>query len=402
MTKQRVVILYGGQADEHPISCISAAGVLKAIDRERFEPIPVGITRDGIWIVNGEDPRNWDLGSGELPEVRLSEHSQPLVLDIARSGDGFYAGSHETLVAAAERPAGYRAALSPQELHAEGASLTSLGHIDAVFPVLHGPYGEDGSVQGLLEVMGVPYVGCSVLASAVCMDKHFTKVLLKSAGIPVAPGITVDARTVACGESIEAAGDELVGLVRKAGLKYPVFVKPSRAGSSFGVTKVGEENAKDLAHALFEASQHDWRVLIEEGIEAREVECAVFNPVEGEQPQTSWPGEIVLDKPSDEAFYDFDSKYMDLTAAHVEVPAQLPEETLQKVRHIAAKAFQVVDGRGLSRVDCYVLPDGQIMVNEINTMPGFTPISMYRQAWEATGISYSDLITQLIEGVCAE
>ncbi|BDR53569.1 D-alanine--D-alanine ligase [Bombiscardovia nodaiensis] len=399
--KQRIVVLYGGRADEHPISCISAAGVLKAIDRERFEPIPVGITREGLWLVGGEDPRGWDLGGEHLPEVTVSAEARPVLLDIARGADGFYAGSHAELLArvsaVSDSPVvSFAGAEVPDD---QRQALTSLGHIDAAFPVLHGPFGEDGTVQGLLEMMGVPYVGCGVFASAACMDKHFTKILLQAAGIPVAPGITVDARTLAGGESIEASGDELVGLVREAGLRYPVFVKPSRAGSSFGVVKVESENAKDLAQALFEASRHDWRVLIEEGIAAREIECAVFDPVEGQEPQTAWPGEIVLDKPADDAFYDFDSKYMDSAASHVEVPAKLPEETLQAVRQTAARAFQAVDGRGLSRVDCFVLPDGQVMVNEINTMPGFTPISMYPKAWEATGLPYSRLITQLIDGV---
>ncbi|BDR54151.1 D-alanine--D-alanine ligase [Bombiscardovia apis] len=393
MAKQRIVVLYGGRADEHSISCISAAGVLRAIDRDRFEPIPVGITRLGTWIVDGEDPRNWELSGDSLPQVSITPSARPVVIDLAQGADGFYAGVHEEL------SDGEAGAEQLPTLGQETRSLTSLGHIDAVFPVLHGPYGEDGTVQGLLEMMGLPYVGCGVFASAACMDKHFTKIVLSAAGIPVAPGITVDARTLAGGESIEAAGDELVGLVREAGLTYPVFVKPSRAGSSFGVTKVESENAKDLARALFEASRHDWRVLIEQGITAREIECAVFDPVAGQEPQTSWPGEIVLDRPADDAFYDFDSKYMDAQASHVEVPANLPDETLQLVRQTAARAFTAMDCHGLSRVDSFVLPDGSIMVNEINTMPGFTPISMYPKAWETTGIAYVDIITQLIEGV---
>ncbi|RBP99730.1 D-alanine--D-alanine ligase family protein [Bifidobacterium xylocopae] len=396
MVKQRVAVLYGGRADEHPISCVSAAGVLNAMDRDRFDPLPIGITREGLWIVGGDDPRGWDLGGSDLPEVTVTEASRPVLLDIAEGADGFYAGDHADLDKGQSGPS--RPPLVGSAA-GRGQSLESLGHIDAVFPVLHGPFGEDGTVQGLLEMMGVPYIGCGVFASAVCMDKHFTKIVLQAAGIPVAPGITVDARTLAGGESIEASGDELVGLVREAGLRYPVFVKPSRAGSSFGVTKVEAENAKDLARALFEASRHDWRVLIEEGIQAREIECAVFDPVEGEGPQTAWPGEIVLDRPADDAFYDFDSKYMDAAASHVEVPAKLPEATLETVRQTAARAFRAVDGRGLSRVDCFVLPDGRVMVNEINTMPGFTPISMYPKAWEATGLSYSDLITQLITGI---
>lgn len=375
MAKKRIVVLYGGKADEHPISCISTAGVLKAMDTERFEPIPVGITKDGQWIVNGEDPRGWDLSSDALPEVKVTPESRPVLLDVSRGCDGFLVG---------------------------GDTVESLGHIDAVLPVLHGPYGEDGTIQGLLEMMNVPYVGCGVLASAACMDKHYTKVLLNAAGIATAPGITLDARSFDASDGFASDAAAIMAEVEAAGLRYPLFVKPSRAGSSFGVTKVEREgDAAELAAAVFEASHHDWRVLIEQGIDAREIECAVLCAKPGDEPKASWPGEIVLDRREDggDQFYDFDSKYMDSSASHVEVPANLPEETLQRVRETAIKAFKAVDGMGLSRVDSFVTADGAIMINEINTMPGFTPISMYPKAWEATGLSYTDLITTLIEGV---
>lgn len=375
MAKKRIVVLYGGKADEHPISCISTAGVLKAMDTVRFEPIPVGITKSGQWIVNGEDPRGWDLSDDALPEVKVTPQSRPVLLDVSRGCDGFLVG---------------------------GDTVESLGHIDAVLPVLHGPYGEDGTIQGLLEMMNVPYVGCGVLASAACMDKHYTKVLLNAAGIATAPGVTLDARSFDASDGFASDAAAIMAEVEAAGLRYPLFVKPSRAGSSFGVTKVEREgDAAELAAAVFEASHHDWRVLIEQGIDAREIECAVLCAKPGDEPKASWPGEIVLDRREDggDQFYDFDSKYMDSSASHVEVPANLPEETLQRVRETAIKAFKAVDGMGLSRVDSFVTADGAIMINEINTMPGFTPISMYPKAWEATGLSYTDLITTLIEGV---
>ena len=375
MAKKRIVVLYGGKADEHPISCISTAGVLKAMDTERFEPIPVGITKSGQWIVNGEDPRGWDLSGDALPEVKVTPQSRPVLLDVSRGCDGFLVG---------------------------GDTVESLGHIDAVLPVLHGPYGEDGTIQGLLEMMNVPYVGCGVLASAACMDKHYTKVLLNAAGIATAPGVTLDARSFDASDGFASDAAAIMAEVEAAGLRYPLFVKPSRAGSSFGVTKVEREgDAAELAAAVFEASHHDWRVLIEQGIDAREIECAVLCAKPGDEPKASWPGEIVLDRREDggDQFYDFDSKYMDSSASHVEVPANLPEETLRRVRETAIKAFKAVDGMGLSRVDSFVTADGGIMINEINTMPGFTPISMYPKAWEATGLSYTDLITTLIEGV---
>ena len=378
MTKKRVVFLYGGKADEHSISCISAAGVLSAVDESRFEIVRIAITKQGEWIVGGEDPRNFHMEEGELPVITKTAETRDVVLDPAKGADGF-------LVREAD------------------GTLTSLGHIDAVFPVLHGPNGEDGTLQGLLEMMQVPYVGCGVLASAACMDKYYAKQLFKAAGINVAPGIALDARKFAsdAANNFAAYANEILAQVEAAKLEYPLFVKPSRAGSSFGVTKVESRYAKALADAVFEASKHDWRVLIEQGIDAREIECAVLAARDGEEPQASWPGEVVLDKrqAGEDQFYDFDSKYMDSAASHVEVPADLPEETLQRVRKTALAAFKAADGRGLSRVDSFVTKDGRVILNEINTMPGFTPISMYPKAWEATGISYSGLITKLIEGV---
>lgn len=376
MAKKRIVVMYGGKADEHSISCISAASALRALDTDKFEAIPVGITKDGKWIVNGENPLGWSLDEG-LPTVEKTPGAKEVVLEVALGQDGFFAREDD-------------------------GTLTPFGHVDAVFPVLHGPYGEDGTIQGLFEMMGVPYVGCGVLASAACMDKHYTKVLLAAAGIPVAPGITLDARSFDKASEFKVNADAIMAQVSEAGLQYPLFVKPSRAGSSFGVTKVEHEgDAAELAAAVYEASHHDWRILVEQGIDAREIECAVLCPKAGEAPQASWPGEIVLDKRAegDDQFYDFDSKYMDAAASHVEVPANLPEETLNLVRETAKKAFVAVDGAGLSRVDTFVTKDGKVMVNEINTMPGFTSISMYPKAWEATGVRYTDLITMLIEGV---
>ena len=376
MAKKRIVVMYGGKADEHSISCISAASALRALDTDKFEAIPVGITKDGKWIVNGENPLGWSLDEG-LPTVEKTPGAKDVVLEVALGQDGFFAREDD-------------------------GTLTPFGHVDAVFPVLHGPYGEDGTIQGLFEMMGVPYVGCGVLASAACMDKHYTKVLLAAAGIPVAPGITLDARSFDKASEFKTDANAIMAQVSEAGLQYPLFVKPSRAGSSFGVTKVEHEgDAAELAAAVYEASRHDWRILVEQGIDAREIECAVLCPKAGEAPQASWPGEIVLDKRAagDAQFYDFDSKYMDAAASHVEVPANLPEETLNLVRETAKKAFVAVDGAGLSRVDTFVTKDGKVMVNEINTMPGFTSISMYPKAWEATGVRYTDLITMLIEGV---
>lgn len=369
MSKKRIVVLYGGKADEHSISCISAAGVLSAIDEEKFAIIRIAITKQGEWIVGAADPRTFSMAEGALPVIEKTAETNDVVLDPALGPDGFFVRE------------------------ADG-TLSSLGHIDAVLPILHGPNGEDGTLQGLLEMMNVPYVGCGVLASAACMDKYYAKELFKAAGLKVAKGIMLDART-------PMTADQVLERVEAAQLQFPVFVKPSRAGSSFGVTKVETADAQTLMQAVDEAKKHDWRVLIEQGVNAREIECAVLAPRDGKEPQVSLPGEIVLDRreAGDDQFYDFDSKYMDTQASHVEVPANLPKATLEKVRQVALRAFKAADCRGLSRVDSFVTPEGEVLVNEINTMPGFTPISMYPKAWQATGIGYKELVTTLIEGV---
>ncbi|MCH4208939.1 D-alanine--D-alanine ligase family protein [Bifidobacterium sp.] len=399
MGKQRIVLLYGGKSDEHSISCISAACVLDALDEERFEAVPIGITKSGDWLVGGTDPRDFDLADEPLPVVREGNGMRRVVLDLGRGCDGFFVADSVVASASGSGPR---------------SALHSLGHIDAVLPVLHGPHGEDGTVQGLLDLLGVPYAGCGVFASSACMDKHFTKILLKAAGIPVTPSITVDTRRIhqaaAMGEAairaaFETAAGEYLARVRSAGLRYPLFVKPSRAGSSFGVSKVEcEGDAAELGAAVREAAEHDWKVLIEQGMDGREIECAVLAPHVGGAPQASWPGEIVLDRrgSSGGQFYDFDSKYLDSGASHVQVPADLPEATLRRVQEIAVAAFAAVDGAGLCRVDTFVGADGGVVVNEINTIPGFTPISMYPKAWEASGVSYGELITALIERALEE
>ncbi|WEV58792.1 D-alanine--D-alanine ligase [Bifidobacterium sp. ESL0728] len=380
MRKHRVVVLYGGRSDEHSISCLSAAGIMKAMDTERFEPIPIGITKAGEWVMGGTDPRDFNTADGAMPTVDASDANdavKPVVLDMSRGNNGFYARE-------------------------ANGKLTSLGYVDAVFPALHGPYGEDGTVQGLLDMMGVPYVGCGVFASAACMDKAFTKIILSEAGIPVAPGVTFDSRDFNASDEFKNDAQEAMKSIKAARLRYPLFVKPSRAGSSFGVTKLERQgDTEELASALFEASHHDWKVLVEQGIDGHEIECAVLDPSADEEPKSALPGEIVLDlrAEGDDQFYDFDSKYTDSDASHVEVPADLPQETLKRAQEVAVRAFKAVDCAGLSRVDTFVTKRGEVMVNEINTMPGFTPISMYPKAWEATGVSYTELITKLIEGV---
>ena len=316
--KVRVALVFGGRSGEHSISAATAAGVMKAIDREKYDVLPVGITRDGEWVLPSVDAARFELTSGALPEVT-------------------------------------------PEVGREIAGLAEAGPVDVVFPLLHGPYGEDGTIQGLLELAGLPYVGAGVLASAVGMDKAYMKLVFAGHGLPVAP--------------------------------Y-VVVKPARAGSSLGVTRV--DDLTGLSEAIEEARVHDPKVLVEQGVEGREIECAVLGGRAGAAPRASVPGEIVVDH--DQAgFYDFESKYLSATHARTDAPADLPEEVAERVRELAVEAFEAIGAEGLSRVDCFVTPDGEVMLNEINTMPGFTPISMYSKMWEASGLPYTELVDELIQ-----
>lgn len=381
--KKRVLVLFGGQADEHSISCISAGSLLRALDREQFEPVLVAITTDGQWIIPPEDPRNWSLANGDMPRIENRPDSSHVVIDISKKNEGFFVLPPQSND-------------SPDNKCLDASKLRSLGRIDVIFPVLHGIYGEDGAIQGLLESIGIPYVGCGVFASAACMDKHFTKTLLRAANIPVTPSVTIDARLLDDDSHFQKNKAELQKVVDKAGLTYPLFVKPAWGGSSFGVSRV--DTPSDLPGALFAAYPHSWRIIIEQAIDGREIECSVLSCDPLSEPQVALPGEVVIDtqKINNEAFYDFDAKYTDSQASHVEVPAHISQEMIEKVQELARLSFNAVDGRGLMRVDTFVCPDGSVMVNEINTMPGFTSISMYPQAWAASGIPYKEIISRLI------
>ena len=357
--KPRVVLLFGGRSGEHVISCATAAGVMRAIDRERFDVIPVGITRQGQWVLAADDPDLWAIRDGHLPEVAPADNEVILPL-------------------AADQRA--LRVLEPGELP------RVLGAVDVVFPLLHGPFGEDGTVQGMLEMVDVRYVGAGVLASAVGMDKHFMKLVLAGQGLPVAPFTVI--------RPGEWPGREKAWTESIANLGLPVFVKPARAGSSLGISKVTD--LADLPAAIAEAQRHDPKVLVEAGVVGREIECAVLGGRTGERARASLPGEIEV---TDDAhgFYDFEAKYLSEQSVVLTCPADLPQETIDEVRDIAVRTFEAVAGEGLSRVDVFVTGTGDVIVNEINTMPGFTPFSMYPRMWEASGLSYPELITELIE-----
>ena len=355
--RPRVAVLFGGRSSEHAVSCVTAAGVLGAIDQTKYEVIPIGIAKTGQWVLASGDTHDWSLSASSLPEVASSART------VALTEIG---GEHQLIVA------------SPNEVPQE------LGAVDVVFPLLHGPFGEDGTVQGFLELSDTRYVGAGVLASAVGMDKHFMKVVFESAGLRVGPYIAVTDR--------QWRNDPETVRKRVDQLGFPVFVKPARAGSSMGISKV--DSLEGLDAAIEAARAHDPKLVIEAGIVGREIECAVLEGRGTDAPRTSMPGEISVAGGGHE-FYDFNAKYVD-DAAALSCPAELPDEAITRVRELAAVAFDAVGAEGLSRVDFFYTPEGELIINEINTMPGFTPKSMYPQMWKASGLGYAELIDELI------
>lgn len=331
--------------------------MLGAIDRDRFAVIPVGITREGVFVLEQDDPARFALDAERLPEV--VDNGTRVIWPMPGEGRQL-------------------------RVRRDDGSVESLGDVDVVLPILHGVHGEDGTMQGFLDILEIPYAGGGVLDSAICMDKHFMKVALQAAGIAVAPWLTVRASRWA------AEADEVRADVEALG--YPVFVKPARAGSSVGVSKVHDETELDEAMRL--ALAEDDKVLIEVGMTGREIEVAVLEGRNGGPARVSLPGEIVL---TTREFYDFEGKYLGGDGAEVVCPADLTDDEIERIRDVAARVFEAVEGRGLVRVDVFLTPDGDIVVNEPNTMPGFTPISMYPKCWIASGLSYAELITELIE-----
>ncbi|WP_441250096.1 D-alanine--D-alanine ligase family protein [Kitasatospora sp. McL0602] len=358
--KPRVAIVFGGRSSEHGISVSTAASVLAAIDRSKYEVLPIGITHEGRWALVSDEPARMGITDGRLPDVS----------QIAESTEG--------QVTLPGSPASREVVWSEP-----GAAPKALGEVDVVLPLLHGPWGEDGTIQGLLELSGVPYVGSGVLASAVGMDKEFTKRILESHGLGVGSYTVVRPR--------EWETEEGRGAVRErvAALGLPIFVKPCRAGSSMGITKV--KDLVDLDSAIAEARRHDPKVIIERGVEGRELECGVLDTEDG--PRASLPAEVLVGGGYE--FYDFEAKYID--SSEVQIPARLTEAETAEIRRQAVLAFEALGCEGLARVDFFLLPDGSWMVNEINTMPGFTPISAYPKMWEATGLPYADLVDRLLQ-----
>lgn len=356
----RVAVVYGGRSSEHAISCVSAGSILRNLDPERFEVTAVGITPGGSWVLTDGRPETLAITDGTLPGVT---------------------GASGTELALAADPARRGQLLSLGE-----AAGDVLAAVDVVFPVLHGPYGEDGTVQGLLELAGVPYVGAGVLASAAGMDKEFTKKLLAAAGLPIGDQVVLRPR------------DESLSLEERERLGLPVFVKPARGGSSIGVSRV---TSWDLLPAAIEtARRHDPKVIVEAAVPGRELECGVLEFPDGHL-EASTVGEIRVAGVGgrEDGFYDFETKYLD-DGAELDVPAKVDDAVAEEIRALSIRAFQAIDCQGLARVDFFLTDNGPV-INELNTMPGFTTISMYPRMWAASGVDYPTLLATMVETAVA-
>ncbi|MBA2774078.1 MAG: D-alanine--D-alanine ligase [Nocardioidaceae bacterium] len=355
--KPRVAVVFGGRSSEHAVSCSTAASVLSVIDRDKYDVVPIGISHDGKWVLESGDADRLALTAGHTPEVNADAAAVVVSQDPARR-EIVVAGPGET----------------PHEL----------GKVDVVFPLLHGPWGEDGTIQGLFEIGGIRYVGSGVLASAVGMDKHYMKIVLQAAGLPVMPYVVIKPRE----------WEQDAAAVRDAvhGLGYPVFVKPARGGSSMGITKVRDRDGLDAAVA--HAHEFDPKVLVEAAAEgAREVECGVLQRPDGGA-DASVVAEIV--GYGSHEFYDFAAKYLGEDGVELEVPANLTEDLRDTIQQLSVQAFEALGCEGLARVDFFVGADDRPVVNEINTMPGFTPTSMFPRMWAESGVEYPELVDRLI------
>ena len=355
--KIRVALVFGGRSSEHAVSCSTAASVIAAIDRDRYEVIPVGIATDGHWVLMPDEPE----------PLRLTPDNRPAV-----------DGSRPGVVVPTSTTATDLTVLEP------GAMPRTLGRVDVVFPLLHGPFGEDGTLQGMLDLADIRYVGSGVAASAMMMDKHLMKVLFASIGLPVGPYAVITDR--------EWVRDPGAAMSKVEALGWPVFVKPARAGSSMGISKV--RGPDQLRAAVEEARRHDPKVVIEAAIIGREIECGVLQGHGTAAPRASELGEAAVVKGHD--FYDFDAKYLDADDVRLTCPADVPAEVRATIQEMSTRAFEAAGCEGLARCDFFYTGDGAVFINEVNTLPGFTPTSMYPRMWAETGLSYAELIDELI------
>ncbi|MFJ9807053.1 D-alanine--D-alanine ligase family protein [Streptomyces sp. NPDC101158] len=360
--KPRVAVVFGGRSSEHAISVVTAGAVLNAIDRDKYDVLPIGITREGRWALTADAPERMAIADRALPDVA----------ELAESATGG--------VILPVDPASREVVLSEP-----GSLPQALGEVDVVFPMLHGPYGEDGTLQGLLELSGIPYVGAGVLASAVGQDKEYMKRVFVSFGLPVGPYVVVRPREWE--QNPAASRKKIVEFAADHG--WPLFVKPARGGSSVGITKV--DDLSGLDEAIEEARRFDPKIIVEALVRGREIECGVLEFEDG--PRASVPAEIPPVTNHD--FYDFEAKYID--SASGIVPAPIGDEATAEIQRLAVLAYESVSCEGLVRADFFLTEDGGFVINEINTMPGFTPISMYPRMWQESGVGYPELVDRLIQ-----
>jgi D-alanine-D-alanine ligase len=362
--KIRVAVVFGGRSTEHAVSCASAGLILSAIDRDRYEVLPIGIATDGRWVLTSGDPARLAISSGSLPSVS----------SVAVAGSE---------ITPRTGPGGALSVTSPGEVPRD------LGSVDVVLPLLHGTYGEDGTLQGLLEMTGTRYAGAGVFASAAGMDKEYMKLLMSARGLPVGRYVVVRDRDW---RGVPGLGERKRVLDEIAELGWPVFVKPARGGSSIGITRV--TGPDDLEDAVEAARAHDPKVLAEAAVDGIEVECAVLEGLDGGPPEASMPGQVVVDQGS--SFYDFEAKYL-ASATTMRIPAPVPAEAAAEIRRLACAAFDAISCEGLARVDFFYTPAGTILVNEINTMPGMTPASGFPMMWAASGLPLPQLVDRIIQ-----
>ena len=372
--KVRVAVVFGGRSAEHAVSCASAGLVLGAIDRDKYDIVPIGIARDGRWVLTSGDPARLALTSGEPPSVEAVAVPGVSVTPVGGGPGG-----------------GALIFSGPASVPAD------LGEVDVVLPLLHGTFGEDGTIQGLLEMVGVRYAGAGVFASAAGLDKEYMKLLFAARGLPIGPYVVVRDRDWRASASGSGSAERKRVLDEIGELGWPVFVKPARGGSSIGTWRVCGPD--ELEVAIEEARRHDRKVLVEAAISGAEVECAVLEGVDGGPTEASVPGQIVVDPAS--TWYDFEAKYLG-AQARMEIPAPMPAAAAERVRSLACAAFDALSCEGLARVDFFYTPAGDVVVNEINTMPGMTPTSGFPMMWAASGLPLPALIDRIIATALAK
>lgn len=374
--KIRVAVIFGGQGPEHSVSCLGAGNTLGAIDRDRYEVIPIGITTDGTWVPVPDRPERLALTGGELPSVESAAGP----------------ATESTTGLSTRKQAG--AELEPAK---PGQIQAVLSEVDVVLPIIHGPFGEDGSLQGLLEMAGVKYVGAGVLASAVGIDKEYMKLIFAGRGLPVVRHVVVRDRDWPLPGAGEATPESKRVLDAIAELGWPLFVKPARGGSSIGTSKASDMG--QLHESIELARQFDRKILVEAAVDGVEIEVSVLEGVAGGPPDTSLPGQMMIE--GEDEFYDFGTKYLD-PEDRMAIPAPIPAAAADEIRRLAAEAFETVSCEGLARVDFFYTADGKILINEINTLPGMTPTSYFQKLWEASGLPFDQLLDRVIQTALAK